>query len=409
MIPPASDPPAASAAEVLALVRILCQPLAPVHIQLDDATGRVLRESVAAPEDQPAFDRSAVDGFAVQLDDPSVRFLIVDEIRAGDWKPRDLQQGEAVRIATGGAIPGTGLEVVMLEETRIDGPILTIPRRTGDRNIRFKGEDARAGQTLVESGIILEPGALALLAGAGCSHPLVSRLPEVLHLATGNEIVPPGQQPERGHIRDTNSTLVRAFLGRRGIVPIQVRTGEDREAIATTLRAALAESPPDILLISGGASVGQHDFTRQLLVELGFTIHVSRTTSRPGKPLIVARKGQVIAFGLPGNPLAHFVCLNLFLRAALNAFAGLPAPARGDFQTARLTVDLPADGSPRETFWPARWSLADGTVALMPLRWASSGDLTSLASANALIRVPARTTFLEQGSQVQFIPANDTP
>lgn len=395
---------AASASEVLKLVGAICRPLAAERVSLARAAGRVLREPVCAPEDQPPFDRSAVDGFAVRLDDAAERFQVVDEIRAGDWKPRQLHLGESVRIATGGALPGDGLQVVMREDAEREGGFVSVSRRDDGRNIRLRGEDARVGQILIEPGIWLQPGTLGLLASVGCAHPLVTRLPRVLHLATGNEIVPPEQTPERGQIRDSNSTLVRAFLDQWRIQPTQLRVPEDEVAARAALEGSARDA--DLILISGGASVGEHDFTRHLLEQLGFTVHVSKTSARPGKPLIVARQGNAVAFGLPGNPLAHFVCLNLYVRAALAAFAG--RPVESVFHTGVLLANLEADGNARETFWPAHWRLRDGIATLAPLRWSSSGDLTSLVSANALLRVMAGAKRLERGSRIEFVATQNT-
>jgi molybdopterin molybdotransferase len=401
---PATTNRAASASEVLELVREICRPLGAERVSLTNAVGRVLREPICASEDQPPFDRSSLDGFAVRMDDPTTRFRIVDEIRAGDWKPRRLQAGEAVRIATGGALPDDGLQVVMREDAEREGEFVSVPRRADARNIRLRGEDARAGQNIIEPGIRLQPGALGLMASVGCAQPLVTRLPRVLHLATGNEIVPPEEQPQRGQIRDSNSTLVRAFLDQWRIQPTQLRVPEDEAAARAALEGSAREA--DLILISGGASVGEHDFTRHLLEQFGFTIHVSKTTARPGKPLIVAQHGNTIAFGLPGNPLAHFVCLNLYVRAALEAFAG--RVAESVFHTGVLLTELPADGNARETFWPAHWRLRDGVATLTPLRWSSSGDLTSLASTNALIRVTAGAERLERSRWVEFVSTEMT-
>ena len=235
----------------------------------------------------------------------------------------------------------------------------------------------------------------------GFTQPLVTRLPRVLHLATGNEIVSPDQAPGRGQIRDSNSTLVRAFLDQWGIAPDQRRAGEDQNAIQTAMAEGREQTADtDLLLISGGASVGEHDFTRRLLERLGFTIHVSKTTARPGKPLIVAQRGGTLAFGLPGNPLAHFVCLNLYVRAALETWSG--QRHLWSFQRGVLADDLPAGGHVRETFWPAHWQIQDGVATLRPLRWSSSGDLTALTTANALIRVTAGVRSLARGSRVEF-------
>jgi len=160
-------------------------------------------------------------------------------------------------------------------------------------------------------------------------------------------------------------------------------------------------------LISGGASAGEHDFTRRLLEGLGFTLHVSATTARPGKPLVVAQRGGTLAFGLPGNPLAHFVCLNLYVRAALETWSG--QRHLWSFQRGVLADDLPAGGHARETFWPAHWQIQDGVAALRPLRWSSSGDLTALATANALIRVTAGEQNLARGSRVEFARTERIP
>ncbi len=396
--PPASTPPA-SAADVLALLTRLCPPLDSERVPLAAALGRVLREPVHAPEDLPPFDRSAVDGYAVRLDDPGPQFRVVDDIRAGDWKPRPLRPGEAVRIATGGALPGDGLQVVMKEDVRAAGDTITVLRRDTDRNLRRRGEDARAGAVLLAPGTLLTPGALALLASVGGVSPAVTRLPRVVHVATGDEIVPPDQTPGPGQIRDSNSTLVRAFLAPWGIAPEQLRVGEDE------LRSRPEICPPgpepDLLLISGGASVGEHDCTRHGLEAAGFTLYVTRTTARPGKPLLVAQRGRTLAFGLPGNPLAHFVCLHLYVRAALEAWSG--QTHRTEFSPGVLATDLAAAAPDRETFWPARWHLQDGSVMLTPLRWRSSGDLTPLAAANALLRVPAGAAGLTRGCRIEFL------
>jgi molybdopterin molybdotransferase len=389
-----------SAAEVIRLLREICNPLDAENVPLGHALGRVLRQSVIAPEAQPPFDRSSVDGYAVGLDDRSASFRVVDEIRAGEWKPRTLALGESVRIATGGAVPSSGLQVIMKEDVRVEDGVMVPLRRDEELNIRFTGEDAAAGQELVPSGTILQHGTLGLLASVGCVHPLVSRLPKVLHIATGNEIVGAEQSPAPGQVRDSNSVLVRAFLEQWNITPEQERAGEEEAAIWEKLEKN--SKAFDLLLISGGASVGEHDFTRRILERAGFSIHVARTTARPGKPLVVARRGNTLAFGLPGNPLAHFVCLNLYVRAAIEAWSGQTAVAA--FERGLLNGNLETGGNHRETFWPAFWQLRNGRAEVTPLRWSSSGDLTSLSMANALIRVPGSNPDLQSRSEIEFLP-----
>jgi molybdopterin molybdotransferase len=387
--------------QVLALVRAVAQPLPAERVDLNSAVNRVLREAVCAVEDQPPSTRSAVDGYAIRAEDLSQHFEIVDRLRAGDWRPRELISGQAVQIATGGALPGDGLQVVMKEDVRVTGDGIEIVRRAGARNVRERGEDCRAGDVLITSGTQLTSGAVGLLASLGAVSPLVTRLPRVLHLATGNEIVAPEQVPARGQIRDSNSTLVRAFLEPWGIAPVQLRVGEDRSAIeASIAKSRLPIDECDVVLISGGASVGEHDFTRGLLEQFGFKVEISKTATRPGKPLIFAHRGSTVAFGLPGNPLAHFVCLNLFVRATLEKLLGLPE--RDPFATAVLAANLDGEGNPRETLWPARVCSEGGRVLATPLRWSSSGDLTCLATANALLRVPPGTGALLAGTEIPF-------
>lgn len=409
MTAPSVSLPTATVDQTLACVRELARPLAAERVPLGRALGRVLRETVCAPEDQPPFDRSAMDGYAVRLDDDGPEFRIVDRLRAGDWRPRELAAGEAVQIATGAPLPGDGLRVIPKEDAEADGARVRVLRWPEERFVRRRGEDAPAGTPLVREGSRLGPGALSLLAGAGVVCPLVNRLPRVFHLATGNEIVPPENAPGPGQIRDSNSTLVAAFLAQWGIAVEQARVPEDADRARELLEARLRDAEaPELILVSGGASVGPHDFTAALLEELGFTLVIRRTTTRPGKPLLVARREGVLAFGLPGNPLAHFVCLNLYVRAALEGFAGLAQ--RTDFTAARLAGDLALRPQRRETLWPARLELADTEVRVRPLPWRSSGDLTCLAAANALARIPPGTGHLPAGSAVEtLVLAPDLP
>lgn len=357
-----------------------------VPTALADAVGAVLREDLRAPEDQPAFDRSAVDGFVVRADDVSQKFHIVGEIRAGDARHHELEPGRALRIATGAAVPKGG-EVIMLEDaTGADGFVRFSKR--GRNNVRRRGEDVRAGDVVIRAGTLLGPGAIGLLAGMGCVRPMATRSIDVLHIATGNEIVDAAEDPGFGQIRDSNSPLVAAWARARGLSLRQTRAGEDAEA----LRAAI-DGNRDLLLVSGGASVGGHDCTEEVLAAAGFEILATKVAVRPGKPLIVGRRGEEWAFGLPGNPLSHFVCLNVFVDSALAAMRGGPsAPALW-----RACVLSGIGGNARETWWPA----VEANDGLRPLPWTSSGDLTALAAADVLVRVPS--SGLAAGENAEFI------
>jgi molybdopterin molybdotransferase len=357
-----------------------------VATELGDALGGILREDIIAPEDQPAFDRSAVDGFVVRSEDVSKEFRIVGEIRAGDARDHELVIGETLRIATGAAVPRCG-EVVMIEESTESGGVVSFARRGRD-HVRRRGEDARAGDVVVRAGTTVGPGVVGLLASLGRIRPEVTRPIDVLHIATGNEIVGAEQKPSSSQIRDSNSPLVAAWAQAGGLRIHQKRVGED----AGALRGAI-DGQFDLLLVSGGASVGGHDCTEEVLSAAGFEILVAKVSVRPGKPLIVGRRGKEWAFGLPGNPLSHFVCLHLFVDAAVAAMrGGSSAPV---LRQTRVLSGVA--GNPRETWWPA----VEDPGGVCPLRWTSSGDLTALAKANALVRVPS--SGLAAGAEAVFI------
>jgi len=400
---PASKPPAAvfSLDEALAAIRSRCQPLPAMRAPLADALGRVLRETVCAPDDLPPFDRSARDGYAILSADAAEFFQVVDTLQAADWKPRLLQPGQAVRVATGSALPCGGLRVVMQEHVERDGGRIRVLKQERAGNIRRRGEDATAGQPLVPAGVRLNARALALLGAAGCAQPLVSPRPRVAHFTTGDELVPPHQTPGPGQIRDSNSTLIRGLLQNAPCDLEQNHLSEDFETAWRQLDPKrLAQV--DLLLVSGGASVGDKDFTRPLLERLGFEIIFAQVNVRPGKPLLFGISGSRAAFGLPGNPLSHFVCFHFAVAQALARLAGESAPA---FLRAPLAAKLEDEPCPRETLWPARLEWNSGAPHLRPLVWASSGDLTCLPAANALIRVPVNQGTLPQGAEVDFLPA----
>ena len=460
--------------EAMAEIRSHSRPLPAVRTPLAEALGRVLRETVCAPEDLPPVDRSMRDGYAIRADDASKTFSVVDTIHAADWKPRQLKTGEAVRVATGSALPCGGLRVVMQEHVERDGDKLRVVRRENSTNVRLRGEEVRQGQPLVSAGTKLNAGALAILATVGNVNPLVSPRLRILHLTTGDEIVPPDQTPKPGQIRDSNSILIRSLLQN---FPCDVEQGhlpEDFELAKSEIanRKSQIENA-DVLLVSGGASVGEKDFTRVLLEQLGFEIIFSQVSVRPGRPLIFGVNGGApvlrsstateggsvpasrtrraealrrrlvgslaqpnkvrVAFGLPGNPLAHFVCFHFAVVTALACLTGGEPP---NFLRGQLAGKLDDKPCPRETLWPARWewrvgqtflsassgdfpvACADnantgqecpanqqtGMSALRPLPWASSGDITCLAAANALIRVPANCAGLSNGAKVDFLP-----
>ncbi len=378
------------------------QPLPGVRTALAVAAGRILRELVWATKDSPTCTRSTRDGYAVLRDDSSEELRVVDTLHAADWKPRQLKTGEAVRVATGAALPCENLRVVMQENIERDGDMIKILRRENSLNLRQRGEEWRAGDPLLSAGRKLDAGELALLASVGCVQPIVSPRLRVIHFTTGDEIIPAEQSPKPGQVRDSNSILIRTLLEKFGCEVRHAHLPEDFEAAKAECEKRKAEiDAANLVLISGGASVGDKDFTRPMLEWLSFETVFSQVNIRPGKPLIFGANGSRIAFGLPGNPLSHFVCLHLFVAAALEKLLGIEPSA---FRCGSLAEKLDDAPNPRETLWPARLNLQAGRCELTPLRWNSSGDVKVLAEAEALIRVPAGTGALAAGTGVEFLP-----
>jgi molybdopterin molybdotransferase len=237
----------------------------------------------------------------------------------------------------------------------------------------------------------------------GDANPLVGPRLRVVHFTTGDEIVPPDQKPKPGQIRDSNSFLIRGLLQNFPCDLEQKHLPEDFKRAQLEIKNwKLKVENAGVLLVSGGASVGEKDFTRPLLETLGFEIIFNQINLRPGRPLIFGVNGSRVAFGLPGNPLSHFVCFHFAVATALARLAGGIPPGFLRGQLAEKLDDTPC---PRETLWPAKWEISpDATARLHPLAWANSGNVACLASANALVRVPANTGSLEQFAKVDFLP-----
>ena len=387
-------------AEARALITAHVQLLPPVASPLAEVAGRVLRGDVRAAEDLPAFARSAMDGYAVALEDDSPRFRILGEVQPGTAPALEISRGECARIFTGMQIPAGATQVLMQEHVRVEGDFIVPTQRTRVTHIRARGEDAQRGDLLLAAGARLEAGELALLASLGLTQPLVSPAVRVAHITTGNELVDPGQAPQPGQIRDSNSTLVAALVRRYGgILARQERVADDFDLLVARARAAADGC--DLLLVSGGASVGDYDFGSRVLRALGFQIHFERISLRPGKPLVFATRGGQAAVILPGNPVSHFVTLHVAVRLAMEQFSG--SPPAWPVAEARLAEDFAYRPDARETFWPAGVRIENGRLVARAHRWQSSGDVTGVTGVNALLQFAAGTPLPKAGDRVSAL------
>jgi molybdopterin molybdotransferase len=286
-----------------------------------------------------------------------------------------------MRIFTGALLPAGAGRVVMQEDAQRAVDTVTIAHLSERRFVRPRGSEARPGDVVLPAGTQLGAAELAILAQVGAVTPHVVRAPVIRHIATGSELVAPSQTPQPGQIRDTNSTLLAALVAEAGATTAESHRALDDPAALT----ALAQEPCDLLLMSGGASVGDYDFGAETLRQLGFTIHFDRVNLRPGKPLTFATRDDRAAFVIPGNPVSHFVCFHTAIRLALERMTG--AKPAWDFLHLELRGGEPLKPDLRETYWPAYPHVEEGRLVVTPRRWSTSGDTFSLAGTNALIRV----------------------
>ncbi|MEO8722723.1 MAG: gephyrin-like molybdotransferase Glp [Sphingobium sp.] len=369
------------------------------QVPLSDATGRWLAHDVTATRDQPSADLSAMDGYAIRLVDLPGPWHIVDTSAAGGPMPGAVNPREAVRIFTGAPLPPGADTVIMQEDVAVDGDTLTLtdtpPVATG-RHVRRKGDDFTQGQIVLKAGTRLSAQHIALAALAGHATLPVCRGPRIALLSTGSELVRPGDQVPPGKLPASNGIMLRAMLAAlpcdvtdMGIVP------DDLEAMTAKLAQARTF---DIVMTSGGASVGDHDLVKHALAAAGGQVDFWKIRMRPGKPLICGTLGEAIFLGLPGNPVSAFVTAMLFLLPLVRHLAGCKAPLP-EYICAALGADLPATAS-RDDYM--RGHVQQGMVT--PLRRQDSAGTLALAQANCLIFRAAESDAAACGERITILP-----
>jgi molybdopterin molybdotransferase len=379
-------------AEVLARTR----PLPSEEVGVADAAGRVLAEAAEAAVDLPPFDSSAMDGYAVRAADTPGTLAVRGESAAGAPSDAHLGAGEAMRISTGAVVPAGADAVVPVEQTDRGAETVRVEGvRTGE-NVRPRGGDAKRGETVVAAGDVLRPVQIGALVGAGVASVRCGRRPRVALIATGTELRAPGEALGPGQIYESNSTMLAAQVRTAGGEPLVVGTVEDDEAAT---RDALERGlDADVLLTSGGVSVGEHDLVRSLLAELGAAEAFWGVAVKPGKPLAFATRGQTLVFGLPGNPVSSLVGFELFVRPALLALQGVPGPSPA-YLAGRLAAPLPRTAA-RDALVRAR---VEPHGVLRPLRGQESHMIARAASADALVLVPRGEGELPAGADVSWL------
>jgi gephyrin len=371
------------------------------EIDLLDAAGRIIADPLVADRDLPPFPASTMDGFAVIADDVSPWREIIGDQFAGDMQDIEVTEGTCARIMTGAPVPRGADAVVPVEKTELMDDHVVVDEDeigTGD-NIRPIGSDLRKGDVLIEAGTILGPAEIGLLASLGHARVNVVRRPRVSVLSTGDELVPPDQEPGPGQIRDSNRFSLKAAAGAFGCEVIYCGHGPDVE---DELRALVTDlmSRSDIVITSGGVSVGDKDLLKTLFMELG-EVHFQRLFMKPGKPLNFMTSGETIVFGLPGNPVSALVGFEVFIKTAIRIISGRPDPAP-KLATVRLTESVNA--SDRIEYMRAIISTDDqGQMQARTTGPQQSARLMSLVGSNGFILIAPREDSYQPGEVVEAL------
>jgi len=386
-----------------ALRRILDRvtPLGPEVVPLAAAAGRVVFEDAMAVVDLPPFASSAMDGFALRSADTPGRLPVVARIAAGVPAPRALEAGEAMAIATGGVVPAGADSVVPLEYVVENDNGVEIPNVVvhGD-NVRPRGGDVAAGDVVVPSGARLRAAQIGALAAAGLDHVVVSRRPTISVLATGTELRRPGEPLEPGEVYEANGVLLSTAFATAGAeVELLPVVADDEASHREALERGLAA---DVLVTSGGVSVGPHDLVRRILGELGVEEVFWGIAVKPGKPLAFGVRGSTIVFGLPGNPVSSLVGAEVFVRPALLALQGATVPGPVFFE-GRLAASVRRNAH-RDEFLRARSVLSETGVLLDPVTGQESHMIARAAAADALVLAPRGDGELAAGESVRYLP-----
>lgn len=368
------------------------------------ALGRVLAENIVADRNYPPFDRSIRDGFALRAQDaaqPGARLRIIGESRAGVAFDGSLGERECVRIFTGAPIPRGANAVVMQEFARIEEGFALIEKPAlASQNYVLAGAESRVGEVVITKGTRLGFAELAMAAQVGRTRIEVSRRPRVAILTTGDEIVAVDQKPGSFQIRNSNAISLAALAWMAGGEPIICENApDDMEKLHARIERAL---DADVLVMSGGVSVGQYDFVEEVLRAQGAEFFFDAVALRPGKPAVFGWcKGKPV-FGLPGNPISTMVTFELFVRAAIESLTGRP-PRPVAYLKAKLAHPV-AERSPLTHFFPARVTQAGGDPVVERLSWEGSGDIGAVVRGNCFLVVHSDRLELEAGEWVDVLP-----
>lgn len=377
-----------------------------------EAEARILREEICADQDYPPFDKAMMDGYAVIAADVGEvprTLRVIQEIPAGTdpGTLRRVEPGTAARIMTGAPLPPGADSVLMVEETgEAPGDSEAVVARatvSPGQNRALAGEDIRAGEVLLGSGDFIGPGEIGVLAALGRTTIRVGGRPRLAVLATGDELVRPDEEPGPGRIRNSNGPMLESLARRIGCVVTNLGIAADDDAV---LRDRMAEGlEGEVLVLSGGVSMGDYDLVEGALRGLGVEILFDRVAIKPGRPFTFGRRGSTLVFGCPGNPVSSYVIFQVFVRPALRRMMGFAEPITSSHHGA-LAEPVQQRGG-RSGYYQARahWNGSGYSVLVLPT--SGSADFVSCARGNCLAIVPADRARMEQGDRIEFIPLDE--
>ncbi|MCK4537651.1 MAG: molybdopterin molybdotransferase MoeA [Candidatus Krumholzibacteria bacterium] len=383
--------------EAFAAVMTSASPLGSEEVSLDDAAGRVLFEDILSDMDMPPFDKSAMDGYACRKIDLAAPMKIVATLPAGELPTVEIDSGECVKIMTGAAVPAGADVVVKVEDTEESGGMMTVTGKSNAINICYRAEDVSAGDTVLRSGSLIGPVEIAVLAAVGRTTIKVFRKPRIGIIATGSELVEPGEKPSGAQIRNSNSYQLVAQATLAGFDAAYMGiAGDSPEEIATALDGAAASS--DIVILSGGVSMGDYDYVPGVIEKNGFDILFRKVAIKPGKPTVFARGKDKFIFGLPGNPVSTFVLFEILVRPFASLLMGMdydPVKAM-----VRLSVPVTRKKAVRKSYIPV---VLDGTGTAGPVEYHGSAHIHAYAGADGIISMEPGVSRLEKGEEVDVI------
>ncbi len=377
-------------------------------IDISETTSAYLYEDIYAPFDMPRFSNSAMDGYAIKSFDTReasikrpIRLRVSGEVRTGEIFRKRLRRGEAFAISTGAAIPQGADAVVMKEDVRINGDKICIFREIRRyENIRKRGEDFKKGERILERSTELNPQVIALLSSLGIKRVKTYKRPEIAFISSGTELIEPGERLSRNKIYNSNYYSISSMLRKIGMeIKRHYTVRDDPDEIHKIIKKALDES--DLLLISGGVSVGDVDYIKESLSKCGVTRIFWRVAIKPGKPLFFGKKGKKIIFGLPGNTVSSFVNTYLFVIPALKKMMGAGS-YHNQILEASLKKDIKKKGN-RMEFLRGRCEIEDGRYVVYLLEKQGSHILSSLTEANCLIFTEPGNHFYQKGESIRIL------